>query len=275
MVMDTRLGIMIFSIFPLCNCSYTKDTLPKITNEDFIKECVDIHNKLRSSVSPKASNMLKMSWDPDLAKTARAWAKRCEFKHNIYLDTAKMAHPTFNPVGENMWTGSLGQFTPTVAIQMWYDEVKNYDYQTQKCTGVCGHYTQVVWANSYKIGCAVQFCPKVKGFGALSNGAHFLCDYGPAGNYPTRPYKKGNACSDCRGEKCVKKLCENPNRDEVKGTNFHPVWEIFERNRKLSLTLTLGPLFIILFAIVVSLIKHYYPRQVTSEELKSKRNNTG
>ena len=28
-------------------------------------------------------------------------------------------------------------------MQMWFDEVKDYNYDTQECNGVCGHYTAV------------------------------------------------------------------------------------------------------------------------------------
>ncbi len=28
-------------------------------------------------------------------------------------------------------------------VQNWYDEIKDYDYDTGKCSKMCGHYTQV------------------------------------------------------------------------------------------------------------------------------------
>ncbi|XP_053440426.1 glioma pathogenesis-related protein 1 isoform X2 [Nycticebus coucang] len=40
--------------------SYTTKTLPDIENEDFIKDCVKMHNKFRSEVNPTASDMLYM-----------------------------------------------------------------------------------------------------------------------------------------------------------------------------------------------------------------------
>lgn len=83
------------------------------------------------------------SWDPDLAKTARGWAKRCEFKHNIYLQEPGQAHPRFTPVGENLWTGSLSIFSVQGAITSWYKEVRDYTYTSNSCSRVCGHYTQV------------------------------------------------------------------------------------------------------------------------------------
>lgn len=83
------------------------------------------------------------SWDPDLAKTAKGWAKKCLFKHNTYLKDPGQVHPKFTSVGENLWTGSLSLFTVQGAITSWYNEVSAYTYATNKCTGICGHYTQV------------------------------------------------------------------------------------------------------------------------------------
>ncbi|NXR11611.1 GLIP1 protein, partial [Semnornis frantzii] len=152
--------------------------LPDAADPNFIQECVQAHNKFRSGVTPPASNMLYMSWDPDLAKTAKAWAKKCLFKHNTYLRVPGQAHPKFSPVGENLWTGSLSLFTVQGAITSWYNEVSAYTYATNACRGVCGHYTQVVWATSYKVGCAVHFCPRVA-HSSITNAAHFVCNYGP------------------------------------------------------------------------------------------------
>lgn len=29
------------------------------------------------------------------------------------------------------------------AVQNWYDEINDYNYDDNKCSAVCGHYTQV------------------------------------------------------------------------------------------------------------------------------------
>jgi len=73
-----------------------------------------------------------------------------------------------------------------------------------KCSGgECGHYTQVVWANSRYVGCAFRRCP---------HKVVTICNYWPAGNlnYPTiKPYTKGPACSKCASGagRCKNKLC--------------------------------------------------------------------
>ncbi|CAM5084856.1 unnamed protein product [Eretmochelys imbricata] len=258
------LPVMVVLALSVCCYSYEPSTLPDTRDKQFIEECVTAHNHFRSQVNPAASNMLHMSWDPDLAKTARAWAKTCQFKHNIYLKIRGKAHPTFTSVGENIWTGSLHIFSVTAALTSWYNEFKDYAYGTNTCTNVCGHYTQVVWATSYKVGCAVHFCPTVTGFHG-SKAAHFVCNYGPAGNYPTQPYNTGAACSKCNGEKCVDNLCENPEREKViSNSGWYPDWDKYPDKDKAMCdqycitVLILRPSLIVLtFGAVWFLQKHY------------------
>ncbi|XP_070548660.1 uncharacterized protein [Ptychodera flava] len=62
--------------------------------------------------------------------------------------------------------------------KMWYDEIKDYNYDDfKKSTGVVGHFTQVVWADSSKLGCASTV--DIKG------NTQIACEYDPPGNYAT------------------------------------------------------------------------------------------
>ncbi|XP_033987452.1 glioma pathogenesis-related protein 1-like isoform X1 [Trematomus bernacchii] len=124
--------------------------------------------------------MLFMTWDEGLAITAAAWARNCLFVHNVHLEDVRRVHPTFSSVGENLWAGSpASHFNVTTAIKSWVDEVHKYDFDQNRCSGVCGHYTQVVWASSYKVGCAVQLCPNgvERTSFASREGAIFVCNY--------------------------------------------------------------------------------------------------
>ncbi|XP_078510835.1 GLIPR1-like protein 1 isoform X2 [Lissotriton helveticus] len=181
--------------------------VPSIYDSNFQKKLIDEHNKFRSNVNPPATNMMYMSWDPALAKTAEVWASKCRFDHNPATKQYGKAHPTFTTLGENI---ALGTMAPT---QLWQSEVKVYDYSTHGCSGTCGHYTQVVWASSYKLGCAAKKCS------SLGNAVLFVCDYGPAGNYRgAKPYETGARCSKCAdGDRCVNNLCTNPERDQIIG----------------------------------------------------------
>ncbi|NXO28543.1 GLIP1 protein, partial [Cisticola juncidis] len=237
--------------------------LPDIEDAKFIEDCVRAHNTFRSKVNPPASNMFFMSWDAALAKTAKAWAKKCKFNHNTYLKMPGKMHPTFSFVGENIWTGTAHIFSVDAALQSWFNEVSSYDFSTNTCTDICGHYTQVVWAESYKVGCAVHFCSTVENFPGLFNAAHFVCNYGPPGNYPKKPYKEGQPCSRCSNEKCVDKLCANTQREKLISmyqiflTGFpHPRPSC---DQYCVCVLILRPLFLVLSAGAVLVVQQYFP----------------
>ncbi|CAO2581649.1 Glioma pathogenesis-related protein 1 [Lemmus lemmus] len=252
--MQATLAIMVWMASSVSSSSYTASTLPDITNEDFIQECVQTHNQRRSKVNPTARNMMYMSWDPELARIAKMWTKVCQFEHNPRLKSR--LHPNFTAVGENIWTGSLTLFSVSSAISSWYDEIKYYNFRTGRCTGVCGHYTQVVWADSYKVGCAVQFCPR---------GPSTNCLLLHRGNYLTLPYKQGTTCSDCpKDDRCLNNLCINPRRDGVSCyySGDYPGRPIYLRNRYTSLFLIVKAVLLLLSVIITILVKHKYPNLV-------------
>ena len=61
-------------------------------------------------------------------------------------------------------------------------EASSYDYTTNNITAA-GHYTQVVWRASVRIGCAIVDCP------SLMYHTSVLCDYAPGGNITNqKPY---------------------------------------------------------------------------------------
>ncbi|NWY56573.1 GLIP1 protein, partial [Chionis minor] len=258
-------ALFLLDLFACCH-AYPQHPLPDIEDAKFIDNCVRAHNKFRSKVNPPASNMFRMSWDSALAKTAKAWAKKCKFKHNIYLKIRGKVHPTFTPVGENIWTGTATIFSVDTAVSDWFNEFRSYDFNTNSCTDKCGHYTQVVWAESYKVGCAVHFCDTIENFPGLVRAAHFVCNYGPAGNYPRKPYKAGRPCSECSNEKCVDKLCgkTKPPRPRPPRPSVPPYIPPAEHLRPacdqycISVSI-LRPLFLVLSAGAVLLVQQRFP----------------
>ncbi|XP_054480522.1 GLIPR1-like protein 1 [Anoplopoma fimbria] len=245
-------------------------SLPEITDGEFIDECVKEHNMARSSVNPPASDMLYMTWDEGLAITARAWARHCVFEHNTYLKDVRRVHPTFSSVGENIWVGHPPSlFNVLGAIKLWVDEKQDYNYNTNDCRKVCGHYTQVVWANSYKVGCAAQLCPKgVKktNFGSRES-VIFVCNYATAGNVNGRqPYNNGGAgCSGCEGT-CENNLCRSQERDSPKSYNWTPDWDPAPATSgsatpgsKYETILVARPIALIFTFIAAYAVRHFYP----------------
>ncbi|KAG4068561.1 hypothetical protein HA402_004902 [Bradysia odoriphaga] len=148
---------------------------------------VDEHNTYRSGAKPPASNMKQMEWNTTLESLAKKWASRCKFEHG-------QPENTINEwIGQNLyWTTDPNNIIVN-AIRAFHSEGRDYNFKRNTCAPnkVCGHYTQVMWANSYKIGCALS--PPGCGRGHI-----LVCNYLPGGNYVgEKPYKQGASCSQC------------------------------------------------------------------------------
>ena len=150
-------------------------------------QIVDAHNYYRRSVQPGAADMKLMEWSDCLEQVAEDYLSDCPgFKHN-YKRTSNAKDLACQPsgyVGENLFWTSASITNVSLPIENWNNEHKYYDINSKSCAKVCGHYTQVVWANTYKVGCAKVFCS------SGLRGTYFLCNYSPSGNYRGQaPYK--------------------------------------------------------------------------------------
>ena len=141
---------------------------------------VAAHNAARAEVG-----VGPMTWDPALAVIADTWVRQCRdtqapiglVDHNAGRSAT---YPTY--VGENIY-GSGGGASGVDAVRLWVGEKASYNYAANTCSGVCGHYTQVVWRDSLKVGCALYDCA------GLQFGSTVVCNYGPGGNVGgQRPY---------------------------------------------------------------------------------------
>ncbi|KAG6406704.1 hypothetical protein SASPL_134313 [Salvia splendens] len=133
------------------------------------QDYLNAHNSARALVGVGA-----MTWDQNVANFARAYV-------NSRLRDCNMVHSGNRQYGENLAKGS-GDFTGRAAVNLWVGEKPNYNYGSNSCVGgECLHYTQVVWRNSNRLGCARARC---------DNGWWFIsCNYAPPGNYVgQRPY---------------------------------------------------------------------------------------
>ena len=77
-------------------------------------------------------------------------------------------------MGENLCS-QYYSINGTLASELWYSEVKDYDYNNPGFSSSTGHFTQLVWKSTTKIGC-----------GAACNSNSFcavVCNYYPGGNF--------------------------------------------------------------------------------------------
>jgi pathogenesis-related protein 1 len=136
------------------------------------------HNAARAAVSPAATPAIPpLAWSSDIAATAKAWADGCKFEHSS------------GKYGENLYASGGANTTPEEVVASWVGEAKDYDYAANSCGGVCGHYTQVVWRKSTKLGCGVSNCSKNSPFDGFPNWQIWVCNYDPPGNFNgQKPY---------------------------------------------------------------------------------------
>jgi pathogenesis-related protein 1 len=133
------------------------------------QDYLNAHNKARSEVG-----VGPITWDSNVASYAQNYV-------NQLRGSCQLVH-SGGPYGENLaW--SSADLTATAAVNMWVGEKPNYNYNSNSCVGgECLHYTQVVWRNSVRLGCAKAKC---------NNGRSTIvsCNYDPPGNYRgQRPY---------------------------------------------------------------------------------------
>jgi len=139
-----------------------------------------LHTNSRASVSPAATDMKPITWDDALAQTAANYVDSCVFEHNANRGSN---------VGENIYMGydaAIGNRS----VASWVSEQANWSYQNGCTSGkVCGHYTQVIWASTTKVGCARKTCATVANQPNFNGATIVVCDYSPAGNVANqKPY---------------------------------------------------------------------------------------
>jgi pathogenesis-related protein 1 len=137
------------------------------------------HNRWRSGVG-----VPPLRWSDKLAGIAQGWAD------HLTSNGCSMYH-SGNGYGENIYQASalmwsdgrneLQKKTPQHVTDSWGSEVKFYNYADNSCSGVCGHYTQLVWKTTTEVGCAMSVCG--------NNSQIWVCSYYPAGNFVgQKPY---------------------------------------------------------------------------------------
>jgi pathogenesis-related protein 1 len=145
------------------------------------------HNAVRARImSPKPEPALPpVSWSPDVARTAQAYADKlatdCSFAHSMAPG-----------LGENLayYEGIMSKAEDVV--EGWAAEEECYTFgpitrqntdcdlacaMNEKNSNGCGHYTQVVWRGTTEVGCGVAVC---------SGSRHrevWVCNYRAPGNF--------------------------------------------------------------------------------------------
>ena len=132
---------------------------------------LDAHNRERAAYG---SNPLV--WDNGLEADALAYARRL-------AAVARFAHDPQTGVrlrqGENLWMGTRRAFSYATMAGSWIDERGHFkpgQFPDISRTGnwkAVGHYTQMVWSQTNRVGCAIS---------SNTGDDYLVCRYFPAGN---------------------------------------------------------------------------------------------
>ena len=125
---------------------------------------VAAHNAVREPLG-----LSPLSWDSTATASSLGWAE------TLAADCS-FAHESQQVYGENLWWSTFTP-TPKEVVDAWASEVAYYDYASNTCQDgqMCGHYTQIVWADTTTVGCAMSRC--------ADESVIWACRYSPPGNW--------------------------------------------------------------------------------------------
>jgi uncharacterized protein YkwD len=129
------------------------------------------HNKERQLLA-----IPDLIWSNELAEYASEWALQLAEEDN------GIHHRDFDAYGENISWFSAAPDDYAKGVSLWNDEKKYYKYKAiGNDWAKTGHYTQVIWKNTQRVGCGCAL--------GASGALFFVCNYDPPGNYSgQKPY---------------------------------------------------------------------------------------
>lgn len=132
------------------------------------------HNveRLQAGVPP-------LVWDDDLGNAAADYAQQLaitgQFQHS--------SRAARRGVGENLWMGTHGAYSPEAMVGGWASEKRLFvpgvfpnNSRSGNWSDV-GHYTQMVWPTTMRVGCALASTPRTD---------YLVCRYASSGNIDGR-----------------------------------------------------------------------------------------
>lgn len=122
------------------------------------------HNQYREPLG-----IAPLIWSDELAASAQQWADQLAASNRFQHSDTRY--------GENLWMGTASAYSQAKMVQSWGDERQAYVhgvFPNVTTGGVVGHYTQIIWRRTQKVGCGL----------ATGHGNDVLvCQYDPPGNW--------------------------------------------------------------------------------------------
>ncbi|HAC63339.1 MAG TPA: serine protease [Cyanothece sp. UBA12306] len=150
---------------------------PVVSQPNFKQEVLSAHNKYRQEV-----DVPSLKWSDRLANQAQQWAD-----YLASLGGNQLQHdPNLSGQGENLWLGPSNRLSYTQMVDRWGREKQYFIpglFNPNKISSTgnwsdVGHYTQIIWKNTTKLGCAISKTEK---------NDILICRYSPQGNIIGQP----------------------------------------------------------------------------------------
>ena len=160
----------LFGLLAALATGLSPGTSAEKTGSAFTKEEADALVKEHNDARDKVEVKQRVRWSKDLAKYAQQWADHI-------AETGKLEHRPERKYGENLAAGQGDCYGASEAAATWLKEKEAYDAGKRELEKV-GHYTQMVWSRTTRIGAgkAVIKAGPMKGWTVV------VCNYDPPGN---------------------------------------------------------------------------------------------
>jgi len=125
----------------------TQPTTVELVTVDIPTICLNAHNKYR-----RLHGVPDLVLSDELTEGAKEWA--------TYISNNPPRHTSDKTVGENLAMGtSLSSTRADVekAVELWYNEINLYDFNNPQWSSATGHFTQLVWKSTSRLGCAIAY----------------------------------------------------------------------------------------------------------------------
>ena len=140
----------------------------------FPARMIAAHNIARAQVGVPL-----LVWDNSLGTAAAAYAQQMAIT-GVFEHSNRAAR---RGIGENLWMGTRGAYSVETMVGDWIGERRYFMpgiFPAVSRTGNwidTGHYTQVIWPTTQRIGCALATTARTD---------YLVCRYSPAGNIDGR-----------------------------------------------------------------------------------------
>jgi len=134
---------------------------------EFELEALKLHNKYRDK-----HHSPPLTLNKDLCHIAKNYSEKLKENNNKKIEYSFGKYKG-NDIGENIFMCQGKEATPEMAINEWYNEYKNYNFEKDFQKGT-EHFTQIIWKDTKEVG-----------FGIANKGNKYfiVANYYPPGNF--------------------------------------------------------------------------------------------